>query len=945
MSQMACGWLSRLSVGLAVALALGACGGGGGGTRADPPPQGPPPEPPPPPPPAPPPSPPVVQPPEPAYSHHLAWTNAAQAHEAGLDGAGIRIGVIDSGVQRNHPALAGRVVANLHYLDPRSNDLSVDDVHGHGTAVAQVIAGRPFGRWPGGLAPGAEIVSARIISDTPPEDDGSGQGNEISGPLGIGPIHDDLVAQGVRIINNSWGGLYWTDPAATAQIAAEYRPFVVERGGLVVFSAGNSGFEDPSDTAALPSQPGSGGSRPAADLERGWLAVAALAEGSDSQLAYYSNACGLAMDYCLSAPGTVVVTGTDDAPDAPSYWRWSGTSFAAPIVSGAAALVWEAFPYFDNDLVRQTLLGTATDIGAPGVDPVFGHGRLDVGAAVRGPERLDWGDVVADFDGLTSAWRNPITGDGGIVKRGDGRLVLTAPGDYRGDTRVEAGTLVVDGELANTRVLVGRDGTLTGRGGIGMQIHNSGTVAVDVDNALVARGDYVQAASGTLSVQVGSQLRVHGTATIEGGTLHVSGLAPGYVAQASETVLTALGGLEGRFDALSYAASLFLEAGLAYDYDLDEVILEIARLDVMAAAKRLPSVSPAGLAAARRLEQAFARIDAGGADAADDAVLALAGRFQALADERAAASALDSLSGESHALATSLAFDAIDIGRRALSARVERMGPGNAAGAWRQALGVSGQGTGIAGGGFHLDGWMIGRDHAPAPGLVSGFAFGEVRAEGRVGGNHDRSRGRQTAASVYLGRLGADGYALGQATSGRFDRDIERWLFDGPDARAGVHGTTSGGYASLAVEAGRHLHRGAWRLTPYLGADHVRMRSDGFEEWGSAFALRTADATLARTQATVGLRARRDWRGASLRAWSEWQQTLQAEGFALQASLAGIDSWSPLPLADAAKPGGLVGLGLGTWLGRAGRLELGVDQRFGPRGGDRMAHLRYLLAF
>src|SRR5690606_11558761 len=90
------------------------------------------------------------------------------------------------------------------------------------------------------------------------------------------------------------------------------------------------------------------------------------------------------------------------------------------------------------------------------------------------------------------------------------------------------------------------------------------------------------------------------------------------------------------------------------------------------------------------------------------------------------------------------------------------------------------------------------------------------------------------------GRLGADGYALGQATSGRFDRDIERWLFDGPDARAGVHGTTSGGYASLAVEAGRHLHRGAWRLTPYLGADHVRMRSDGFEAWGSA--LRPAPA-------------------------------------------------------------------------------------------------------
>src|SRR5690606_8027017 len=308
---------SLLAMAVVSTCLLAACGGGGGGTRPSPPPLAPPPVPPPV---TPPDGPPVVLEPDPAYGDHLAWTGAASARAAGLTGAGVRIGIVDSGVNRNHPAMRdGRVVANLSYIDPASNDLRVDDVVGHGTAVAQIAAGMPFGRWPGGIAPGAQIVSARIINDKPPEDDGTGQGNEVNGALGLAPIHGDLIRHGVRVMNNSWGGLYWTNAAATAPIAAEYRPFIVDHGGLVVFSTGNSGFADPSDTAALPSQSGTGGSLPAADLERGWLAVAALDAGDPSRLAAYSNGCGVAMNYCLAAPGTVVVTGTDDAPDGPEY--------------------------------------------------------------------------------------------------------------------------------------------------------------------------------------------------------------------------------------------------------------------------------------------------------------------------------------------------------------------------------------------------------------------------------------------------------------------------------------------------------------------------------------------------------------------------------------------------------------------------------------------------
>ena len=81
------------------------------------------------------------------------------------------------------------------------------------------MAGRAFGAWPGGIAPGAEIVSARIPSDDadPP---GDPQANsEVGGALGFKAIHQELINRGVRVMNNSWGGLTWANPAVTTLIA------------------------------------------------------------------------------------------------------------------------------------------------------------------------------------------------------------------------------------------------------------------------------------------------------------------------------------------------------------------------------------------------------------------------------------------------------------------------------------------------------------------------------------------------------------------------------------------------------------------------------------------------------------------------------------------------------------------------------------------------------
>lgn len=926
-------------LGLAVMLALGACGGGGNSVlRPDPPP----PDPTPPPPT-------VVEPPEPAYSDHIRITNAQQAIDAGLTGAGVRIGVLDTGVNRDHPALAGRVVANLNYVNPNTNDFSVDDKDGHGTAVAQILAGGPFGRWPGGIAQGAQIVSARIINDEPPDDDGSGQGNEVSGALGLEPIHEDMIDRGVKILNNSWGGLYWTNLDATAPIAAEYRPFIVDHGGLVVFATGNGAYDDPSETAALPSVPGRGGSTPGEDLEIGWLAVTALDEANPELLAEYANACGVAMDYCLAAPGSVVTTGTDDPPDDPEYWGWSGTSFAAPQVSGAAALVWEAFPWFDNDLVRQTLLGTARDIGDPGVDEIFGYGVLDVGRAVQGPGKFDWGTVTADFDDMVSVWSNDISGAGGLRKRGSGTLVLEGDSSYRGATRIEGGGLQLTGSLSGSSVTIGTDGTLGGGGSVAGSVVNQGTLALDAGDGFNISGNYTQADGATLAIVLGhGGLDVGGDASIEGGVVHVAGVRDGYVTRDREEILSAGGQLTGAFNpAVSYDEdALFFRGNLSYDL-ANTVWLNITRLDVAATVASLGNITPASQSTAERIEGAFREIDgqrqAGGAIA--DGFIRVAGEFQRIADPDTARASLASLSGELHAVASSTTFDAVDMNRRALSSQfAETAGSGQRSAAWSRQLGGGGHG-GFAGSEQAVGGWMIGRD-LRLGGAVAGFAFGETRADSRRSGSGDRGEDRQAQTLVYAGVAGNSVYALGQAGFGRFDRQLERRLFTGARSM-GVFSSYAGDFLTASLETGYRMGGPDASLTPYLGAEYTRIRSDGFNELGGdGLGLRADAWTSTRSQAIAGLRGDRTLLpGVHLRSYVEWQHTLSASGLDVAAGFTGADAWSPLLGLQPGRSGGLYGVSLDAPVGRSGVVTLGFDQRFGPRGDARVVSLRYALGF
>ena len=136
---------------------------------------------------------------------------------------------------------------------------------------------------------------------------------------------------------------------------------------------------------------------PAAD----GLAIAVGAVDAGNQLAGFSNAAGSARDHYLVAPGVNILAPAVGGGAA----LVSGTSFAAPHVSGAAALVLHAAPFLSAAEVVELLLDSATDLGAPGTDPVFGRGLVNLAAALgpQGPLSVPLGSSVGEADAPLAA--------------------------------------------------------------------------------------------------------------------------------------------------------------------------------------------------------------------------------------------------------------------------------------------------------------------------------------------------------------------------------------------------------------------------------------------------------------------------------------------------------------------------------------------------------------
>ncbi|HEV7345140.1 MAG TPA: S8 family serine peptidase [Devosia sp.] len=298
-----------------------------------------------------------------------------KALAAGLDGRGVIIGVQDSGLDITHPEFVGRL-GPISYDAFLGGPVFFDPVD-HGTHVAGIIAANRDGRFIHGVAPGATIAPFRI------GDPGEGWSVQVNKSLRY------AVANGVRFINASWGapGPHTANTPSDIFVdrALEVSAFkeVVAAGGVMIFANGNDGSDlAPALQPALPIY--------LPELERGWLAVASV--GPTGMIAPYSQRCADAGQWCLAAPGG----DTSVAGLAGAIWSsvpggfapMQGTSMAAPHVSGALAIAQQLYPKAAPQQLRLLVLQTATDIGATGIDPVYGWGLLNVAniVATSSPE-------------------------------------------------------------------------------------------------------------------------------------------------------------------------------------------------------------------------------------------------------------------------------------------------------------------------------------------------------------------------------------------------------------------------------------------------------------------------------------------------------------------------------------------------------------------------------
>lgn len=152
-----------------------------------------------------------------------------------------------------------------------------------------------------------------------------------------------------------------------------------DRDAIFVWAAGNNGNKQSGALSALPLVSN--------DMIGHFVNVVAW-DNETEMLADFSNACGITKDYCITAPGTNLTAGYSHHLD--------GTSFAAPVVSAAIAVIREAFPYMKSTQITELLFTTARDLGVAGVDEVYGHGMLDLERATRpvGTELVPISDTI-----------------------------------------------------------------------------------------------------------------------------------------------------------------------------------------------------------------------------------------------------------------------------------------------------------------------------------------------------------------------------------------------------------------------------------------------------------------------------------------------------------------------------------------------------------------------
>ncbi|HGE8496416.1 TPA: S8 family serine peptidase, partial [Serratia marcescens] len=595
----------------------------------------------------------------------LGAIHADEAYAAGYTGKGQKVGIFDTPVNR-HPEFAGdgkliNVVTEGYraYTDPHRPGINAGDrfyfdgtfhfyngatLSNHGVHVAGISAAKRDGVGMHGVAFDSQVISVDNDNDGPAYGEFLGLDGAVTNAG-----WQAMINSGARVINNSWGvsipdflsdggrdpnALHFELKDAQEQFD-QVKPLLGSLAGagyqgaidaarkniLVLFAAGNDGNYNQPDVI-------SGLAYFVPDIAPNWLSVASVAQDAASTnsvpytISSFSSRCGYTASFCVSSPGSkiysTVANGSDPANLVSDYGNKNGTSMATPHVTGAVAVLLQRFPYMTSAQIADVLKTTATDMGAPGIDALYGWGMINLGKAINGPGMFyTVEDIPAEFripdptgvaygptqfvanipgrgaevdagtlharkcDDFHCGWEiysNNISGHGGLTKEGAGTLELTGTNTYAGPTLVNQGRLAVNGSITSA-VSVQNGGTVGGSGTVGsLTARQGGTVAPGNSiGTLNVAGNVSFEPGSRYAVEVGpngqsDRIQSSGSATIGGGEVEVRlENSPNLLTQSEVrsllgqqyNILSAQQGVSGQFDAVA-PNYLFLGTGLSY---------------------------------------------------------------------------------------------------------------------------------------------------------------------------------------------------------------------------------------------------------------------------------------------------------------------------------------------------------------------------------------------
>ncbi|MDN3353946.1 S8 family serine peptidase [Actinomadura sp. DC4] len=312
-----------------------------------------------------------------ALDHNLDQIGAPAAWKAGATGKGVKVAVLDTGVDATHPDLKGRIAEQKNF----SESADTVDRYGHGTHVAATIAGTGAAAngERRGVAPDADLLIGKVLDD-------NGYGSESGVITGM-----EWAAAKAPVVSMSLGG--FSDDPANDPVTKAVDDLTAADGTLFVIAAGNDGEPD--------------------SIESPGFAASALTVGAvDAQdkVASFSSRGGRVLKPEIAAPGVDVVaaraagTSMGHIIDA-NYTSASGTSMATPHVAGAAAALLQEHPSWDPARLKAALVSTADAV--PGTVYDVGSGRLDVGAAAIATVTGD--QATAAFGSIPHGSTAPLT--------------------------------------------------------------------------------------------------------------------------------------------------------------------------------------------------------------------------------------------------------------------------------------------------------------------------------------------------------------------------------------------------------------------------------------------------------------------------------------------------------------------------------------------------------